>query len=974
DYALAIEAAGKVEKWYATSPALSLFPLEKAESHFYSGLCRAALCGSLGPEAYAEHREALGAHEQHLRALAANCPHNFKDRAALVGAEIARLEGRELDAERLYEAAIKSAQANNFVQNEALANELAARFYGARGFETIANTYLREARSCYLRWGADGKVRQLDQLHPKLRQNERAPGPTGTIEVPVEQLDIATVIQISQALSGEVVLEKLIDKLLRVAIKHAGADRGLLICPRSDELFIYAEATAHGEDAAVHVREHDASGAGTLPESLVRYTLRTGETVVLDDASAQNSFSADPYIVQRRARSILCLPMINQGRFIGTLYFENNLTTQVFTPDRLTVLKVLATQGAISLENVGLYRALANREAKIRRLVDANVLGICIWNLEGAIVEANEAFLHLLQYSREDVVTGRLRWTDLTPAEWREQDERAVVELRSTGTFQPFEKEFFRKDGSRVPVLIGGALFEESSNEGVAFVLDLTERKQTEQALRESEREARLIVDSIPGLVGILDPSGKIEAVNRQILEYYGKTLEELKERAPVHPEDIPRVLEVVTASIASGEPFEVEFRARRFDGVYRWLQNRGFPLRDANDRIVRWYNLLIDIDERKRAEEALRESEKNLRSVIDGIAGLVAVAAPNGELETVNRQVLEYFGRSAEELKNWGTINIVHPEDLPRILEIFRQSIAAGIPFHYETRLKRVDGEFRWFEARFVPIRDDTGRIVRWYVLLTDIEDRTQAQARLQQMQSDFAHINRVSTMGELAASLSHEVLHPIATARNNARAGMRFLEMNPPNLDEVREALSCVVKDADRAKDIVGRVRDHIKKAPPRREAFDLNEAVREAIAMVHSAIARNRIAINTDLINEVIPVQGDRVQLQQVVVNLILNAVDAMSSDENTTRKLSIRVEQDQADGGVLVQVRDSGPGIDPEKVDRIFEPFYTTKTSGVGMGLAICRSIINGHGGRLWAEANEPRGAVFQFTLPAAQEAA
>src|SRR5262249_27492096 len=245
--------------------------------------------------------------------------------------------------------------------------------------------------------------------------------------------------------------------------------------------------------------------------------------------------------------------------------------------------------------------------------------------------------LHLLQYSREDVVSGRLRWTDLTPPEWREQDGRAVVELRSTGTFQPFEKEFFRKDGSRVPVLIGGALFEESRNEGVAFVLDLTERKRAEQALRDSERDARLIVDSIPGLVGILDPSGKIEAVNRRILEYSGKTLEELKERAPVHPEDIPRILEVVTPSIASGDPFEVEFRGRRFDGVYRWLQNRGSPLRDANGRILRWYNLLIDIDERKRAEEALRASEQDLRSVIDGIAGLVAVAGPNGELETVN-------------------------------------------------------------------------------------------------------------------------------------------------------------------------------------------------------------------------------------------------------------------------------------------------------------------------------------------------
>ena len=241
----------------------------------------------------------------------------------------------------------------------------------------------------------------------------------------------------------------------------------------------------------------------------------------------------------------------------------------------------------------------------------------------------------------------------------------------------------------------------------------------------------------------------------------------------------------------------------------------------------------------------------------------------------------------------------------------------------------------------------------------------------RLRQLEADLAHINRVSMMGELAASLSHEILHPIATARNNARAGMRFLEMSPPNLDEAREALACVVRDADRAKDVIGRTRDHIKKAPPRREVFDVNDAVREALVMVRSAIARSRITVNTHLMDTLIPVQGDRVQLQQVVVNLILNAVEAMGSDEKDARELSVRVEQDQTDGGVLVQVRDSGPGIDPRNIERVFEPFYTTKVSGVGMGLSICRSIITGHGGRLWADANEPRGAVFQFTLPPAQ---
>ena len=224
---------------------------------------------------------------------------------------------------------------------------------------------------------------------------------------------------------------------------------------------------------------------------------------------------------------------------------------------------------------------------------------------------------------------------------------------------------------------------------------------------------------------------------------------------------------------------------------------------------------------------------------------------------------------------------------------------------------------------------------------------------------------------MGELAASLAHELLHPIATARNNARAGMRFLEMSPPNLAEVKEALACIVRDADRAKDIVGRMRDHIKKAPPRREPFDLNEAIREVIATVRSAIDQNRVSVRTRLTDALSPVQGDRVQLQQVVLNLILNAVEAMSSVEEGARELSISTKQVQT-SDILVAVQDLGPGIDPEHLERVFAPFYTTKTSGMGMGLSICRSIIAAHGGRLWAEANRPRGAIFQFTLPTGLE--
>jgi PAS domain S-box-containing protein len=971
DLASAIDAADKAERWYAISVALAQYLAEMVDFHFYAALARAARCEPMGPDPYNKHREELRRHEQHLRAWAANCPQNFESRAALVGAEIARVEGRPLDAMDLYERAIASARDNGFVHDEAIACELAARFHAARGFEDVAHLYLGNARRAYLRWGADGKVRQLDQLHPRLKQDERAHGPTGMIEVPVEQLDLATVIDVSQALSGEIVVEKLIDRFMRAAIEQAGAERAVLVAVRGDELRTSAEAAVHGDEVTVQVRQHPARDAIALPDSLIRYSIRARDPVVLDDAMAQNPFSADPYIVAHHVRSVLSLPLINQGKLIGILYLENNLTPRVFTPNRIAVLKMLASQAAISLENTRLYRDLEDREGKIRRLVDANIIGIFVADLEGRIVEANDEFLRILGYDREDLIWGRVRFTDLTPPEWRERDMRTLEELNSTGTVQPFEKEYFRKDGSRVPVLIGAALFRKGGNEGVAFVLDLSERKRAEEALRESERNTRLIVDSIPGLVGILNSNGEIEAVNRQILEYYGRTLEELKKHWPdlVHPLDLSRVIEVLTQSIASGEPFEVEFRARRFDGVYRWLQNRGFPLRDANDRIVRWYNLLIDIDERKRAEEALRESEQNLRSVIDGIAGLVAVAAPNGELGAVNRQVLEYFGRSAEALKNWETINIVHSEDLPRILEIFKESIAAGIPFHYEIRLRRFDGEYRWFDARFVPIRDDTGHIVRWYVLLTDIEDRTQALARVQKLQSDFAHMNRVGIMGELAASLSHEITQPIASARNNARAAMNFLDRKPPDLSEVREALDCVVGDADRAGSIIGRIRDQIRKAPPRKGHFDLNAAIIEMIALARSAITRNGVSVQTRLADQLSFVHGDRVQIQQVVLNLILNAVEAMGSVNAGARELSISTEHDHT--GVLVAVRDSGTGIDPALLERVFEPFYTTKSSGTGMGLSICRSIIDAHGGRLWVEPNQPRGAAFQFTLSGAE---
>jgi PAS domain S-box-containing protein len=720
DYASAIEASSRAQRLLWTS--VSQF--ETAEYHFYDALSRAASCDSAAAGERQQHLDAVAAHHKQLQVWAANCPDNFENRATLVGAEIARIDSRDVDAMRLYEQAIRSARANGFIHNEALANELAARFYAARGFEKIARVYLQDARYGYLRWGADGKVRQLDEMYPRLKEEEPAPAPTSTIGASVEHLDLATVIKVSQAVSGEIVLEMLIDTLMRTAIEQAGAERGLLILPRGAELRIEAEATTGGDTVVVQLRDQPVTAA-VLPESVLHYVLRTRESVILDDAAA-SPFATDPYLRQRQARSILCLPLITQAKLIGVLYLENNLASRVFTPARISVLELLASQAAISLENARLYDDLQEREARIRRLVDANIIGIMIWAVEGRIIEANEAFLDMLAYSREDLISGRLRWAELTPAEWAPADQDALAQMRATGSCKPFEKEYLRRDGSRVPILIAGALFEWKRDEGVAFVIDMTDRK---------------------------------------------------------------------------------------------------------------------------RAAEALRESEQ-----------------------------------------------------------------------------------------------------------------------RLLEAQMELARVTRMTTLGELTASIAHEVNQPLAAVVNAAAACRRWLDGDTPNLDEARSAVDWIIKEGNRASDVIRRVRALANKTYIEKVPLDINDVVKEASALVQREMDGHRMSARIELAPALPLILGDRVQLQQVIINLVMNGIEAMQSVMDRPRDLVIRSQQDQSHR-VLVTVTDSGVGISAENADRLFNAFFTTKSSGMGIGLSICRSIIEAHGGRLWATPNVPHGATFQFSLPA-----
>jgi PAS domain S-box-containing protein len=484
DHVAAVEAASRAEQLLWTS----LSQLETAEYHFYGALAHAACCDGAAAGERREHLDALAAHQRQLEIWAENCPENFENRAALVAAEIARIEGRPLDAEHSYEGAIKSADANGFVHNEALANELAARFFLGRGLERTGFAHLRDARACYALWGADGKVKQIDRQYPQLAALRSRLAPPVSNPA-LQQLDVSTVVKASNAVSGEIELPKLIETLMTIALENAGADRGLLILPQVEGYRVEVEAQTRRTGVEVRLGR-SAIEEAACPESLINYVIRTHKSVILDDGSRPGIDFKDAYLRDGAARSVFCLPLLRRGQLGGVLYLENSQATYAFTPDRIAVLDVLAAQAAISLEKARLYGELKEREIKIRRLIDSNIIGIFIWTLDGHIAEANEAFLTIVGYSHDDLVSGRVNWAGMTPPEWKEGDRQAVEQLAKSGICRPFEKEYLRKDGSRVPVLIGPALFHGSQNEGVAFVLDLTERK-------EAEKRQQVMVDEL---------------------------------------------------------------------------------------------------------------------------------------------------------------------------------------------------------------------------------------------------------------------------------------------------------------------------------------------------------------------------------------------------------------------------------------------------------------------------------------------
>jgi PAS domain S-box-containing protein len=722
----AVEAAERAERLlWAMPPSIEL-----PDYHFHAALARSGHYVDAPPDEQRRHLEALFAHDRQLSIWAKNCPANFASRAALVRAEIARIEGRHLDAERLYEEAIGSAREHGFINDEAVANEIAGKFYLSRGLEKIGQTYLRVGRSCYFQWGAEGKVEQLDRLYPVF--GETSLGPATKTRPLFEQMDQTAVINALQAVSREIDLDKLIETVMVIAVEWAGAERGLLFLGRFLKPGIVAEALTRDDKIQVTL-EQGLVTPPEFPESILRYVIRTRESVILADASTKNSFSDDKYFQSVSARSILCLPLVKQGIRIGELYLENNQVAGVFNRDRLTVLELLTSQAAISLENAQLYSEL-----------------------------------------------------------WEENSERIKVE----------------------------------------------------EALRASEERMNLAA----------------EAANL---------------------------------------------------GMWAWEL--------SNDDV--WTT-------------------------------------------TKCRTLFGFEPNEPVDFRRF--VDRVHAEDRKPIREAFRRSLESKSEFDVEYRLAMPDGDTRWISTRGHPAFDAENKPVRVMGVSMDITAAKLAELQLLQQRDELAHLSRLTTIGQLATTLAHELNQPIGAIHTNAEAAEILLKKGSPDLDEIRGIISDIRRDGWRAGEVIHRMRALLRKREFRPEPVEIKGLIEGVGELLHSTLISRKARLRIDLAPALPLVSGDSVHLQQVLLNLILNALEAMIDCPPAERQVVVRATENSAPA-VEVAVIDQGSGFIQWKLSKLFEPFLSTKKNGMGMGLPICHSIIRAHGGHITAENNPDRGATVRFTL-------
>lgn len=741
--------------------------------------------------------------------------------------------------------------------------------------------------------------------------------------------------------------------------------------------------------------------------------------------------------------------------------------------------------------------ALAESERQSRLIVNTIPGLVAIFRPDGGTESVNEQFLDYLGQTRADFENWRTNGT-VHPDSFQEHIDAFERSFR-VGTPIDFETRLRRSDGIYRWFHVRGNPLRASDGAIVRWyclMTDVDDRRHAEEAVRASEVNLRKIINTLPTTAWSTAPDGYVEFLSDRWLDYAGVTAEQASGFGwgdVIHPDDQRRLFEYWGGCLVSGERVDVEARMRRYDGVYRWFLFRANPLRDQHGAIVKWYGTNIDIEDRKRADEALRESERHSRLIVDTIPGMIALFAPDGELDGGNQQLLEYFDRPIAEMKHWVTTGMTHPEDVQGLVDAFRSSITTGEPYEVEARFLRFDGVYRWFQIRCLPLRDADAKIVRWYGLLTDIHARKVAEEELRRSEafladaqrvsrtgsfawrigsetvtwsdetyriygfdpcqpmtldlittrlhpdniptfkqvltnaqeewrdfdyetklvmsdqsikyvrvvahnernkdgvlelrgavrdvtasrlaeealskarSDLARVARVTSLGLLTASIAHEVNQPLAGIVTNADACLRHLDRDPPNIEVAKQTAQRMIRDGNRAADVISRLRALFSQNTISTEAVDLNEAVKEVIALSRGDIQRSRTILRTDLAEKLPLVAGDRVQLQQVILNLLRNAIDAMNSVGDLPKLLQIKTGLDHKNR-IFFSVSDVGVGFGEGDTERVFDAFYSTKADGMGIGLSISRSIIESHKGQLSATSNDGPGVTVSFCIP------
>ncbi|HEY9851408.1 MAG TPA: PAS domain S-box protein [Leptolyngbyaceae cyanobacterium] len=1000
EYAQSVEQAKLAEK-YIEGGFCSL-PL--TAHNFYYSLALLALCSNSSNQQKRGYLKKVVSNQKKLKKWAFHAPGNYQHKYELVEAEKARVLGEDIRAIKYYDRAIKGASEQGYIQEEALANELAAEFYLACGREKIAQTYLTDAYYCYVRWGAKAKVKDLEERYPYLviqtQDSSITSIPTitslhnSTSRAYSDILDFTTIIKSSQTIAGEVVLDNLLIKLIKIVIENAGANTGILLLERQGELFVEAIGTSANEQVSVR-QSTPINNSQQLPLSLINYVFSTKEDVVLNNAYKEGRFTKDSYIQEYQTKSILCTPILGQGKLIGILYLENNLAIGAFTPARLQLLKLLCSQAAISIENAQLYeeqkeyaetlerkvlertQALHQSEEKFSTAFRSSPNSIAITRVsDGHYIEVNDTFCRIFGYTREEVIG----CTTLELNNWVNPEDRVRMrqELLDKGAIRNWELDFRIKSGELKTMLVSAEIIDLGGESCILSASnDITDRKQIEQALRESEERYRAVIEDQTELIYRFKPNGILTFVNDAYCRYFNKKRSDLigSNFMPVIPEEDQLKIKQNLASLNQDNPIvNIEHRVI-FGKLQRWQQWTDRAIFDENGNLIEFQAVGIDISDRKQAEEALRESQRALFTLMSNLPGMAYrnLYDEHWTMEFVSEGCFELTGYLPEDLIGNRTISyeeMTHPEDRASVRYAIESAVISRQPFELVYRIITATGEPKWVWEKGQGIFSSSREPLALEGFITDINDRKQAEEALQKALATADAASRAK--GEFLSKMSHELRTPLnailgftqVLARDNTITGQQQEYLGI--ISRSGEHLLTLINDVlEMSKIEAGRIELH-------ENSFDLYRLLNSLEEMFRLKAETKGLQLIFDY-NPNLPqyIKTDESKLRQVLINLLGNAIKfterggvalRAKKEERETAKQNI----------ILFEIEDTGLGIAPEEFDQLFDPFGQTETgrksqSGTGLGLPISRQFVQLMGGDITFSSTLEKGTIFKFFI-------